>query len=89
MIKVSEGLCKTGCDPITGAVLRGRRSVTTRTPTQVQIAEKAPEICDIYLDNFLRQISNTLTENEIANARRSCITDVTETGSIEVRVHQH
>ena len=85
MIKVSEGLCKTGCDPVTGVILRGRRAATNQTPAQLQVAQKATEICNIYLNNFLRQISNTLTENDIANARRSCVTDVTETGSTEVR----
>lgn len=85
MIKVSEGLCKTGCDPMTGAILRGRRSATTQSPAQLQVVQKANEICDIYLNNFLRRISNTLTEHEIANARRSCIIDLTETGRTEVR----
>ena len=72
-IEHSNGLCKTGCRS-------KRRPSTNKTP----ISHKAVNICDIYMNNFMHQIPNNLTSIEISNLRQSCITDITETGDLQV-----
>jgi hypothetical protein len=63
-----------------------RRTLTNKTPLQTQTAQKAAEICDIYLKNFIRQVSNSLTQIEINNTRHVCIIDVSETGDVQVSI---
>ena len=63
MIKVSDGLCKRGCDPITGHRLRRSTVLTNSTNANASaISAKASEICQIYIGNFVRQAPNNLTE---------------------------
>lgn len=87
MIKVSNGLCKIGCNGMNyEASQQPSQSLTNKTSLEIETAQKAPEICDIYMNNFLRQVPNNLTQTEIDNFRRSCIIDVTETGDAQVSV---
>ncbi len=86
LIKFSDGFCKTGCNSMTCESVRRHQALANNTPLEIQTAQKAAEICDIYMNNFMRQVSHSLTQTEIDNARHSCIIDVTETGDAQVGI---
>ena len=90
MIRISDGLCKRGCDPVTGHRLR--RSITsapTNNANSSSVSAKAAQICQIYIDNFIRRSATNLSNVQIENVRRACITDVSTSGDTQVRTTIH
>lgn len=87
MIRMSDGLCKRGCDPNTGHRLGGSVPVTSLDNTVSNVvSNRAAEICQIYIDNFLRYLSTDLSHTHIENIRRACINDVTISGDTQVSI---
>ncbi|CAM4965823.1 unnamed protein product [Rotaria socialis] len=83
LIKMSDGLCKRGCAPITG---RRRRAVTQINSSDMNttlVSAKAKEICQVYIDSFVRVAPKNLTAREISNIQSACITDVSNTGDTQ------
>ncbi|CAF4967675.1 unnamed protein product [Rotaria socialis] len=80
---MSDGLCKRGCAPITG---RRRRAVTQINSSDMNttlVSAKAKEICQVYIDSFVRVAPKNLTAREISNIQSACITDVSNTGDTQ------
>lgn len=87
MIKMSNGLCKRGCDPNTGHRLEGSVPVTNVDDTVSNVvSNRAAEICQIQIDNFLRHLSTDLFQTHIESIHRACINDVTISGDTQVNI---
>lgn len=82
---MSDGLCKRGCAPI---ISRRRRAITQMNSSNMNatlVSAKAKEICQVYIDNFVRVAPKNFTDSEIRNIQSACLTDVTISGDIQVR----
>ncbi|CAF4579378.1 unnamed protein product, partial [Rotaria magnacalcarata] len=47
------------------------------------VSAKAKEICQVYIDSFVRVAPKNLTDSEIRNIQTACITDVSNTGDTQ------
>lgn len=98
LAKVSEGMCNTGCSD-TSKDCRPTVPTTTiattapRTdPIEDKVQKNADKICELFIQqalialDFQSDDQRISLKTEIANSRSACITDLTLTGDINVRI---
>lgn len=98
LVKVSDGLCNTGCEKISTQLITDADHSSPITPRfgadkkHDTIQLNAKKICGIYIQQALKNLklsaaSKTKSRQviETANSKSACITDLTLTGDIRVR----
>ena len=84
---MSDGLCKTSCDPNTGTTLGRRRRALPPNGFQ----ESAANICQTFISKLVIELNNSLSQQmtiNTQNAYNACLTDVRNTGDLTVTRRQ-